>query len=417
MVIALLLAGSMWCFVQRVLIPHQKSVASEFGVPRGILSDLYPRWYGARELLLRHRDPYGPEVTAEIQSGYYGRSLDPVRAADPKDQQRFAYPVYVAFLLAPTVGMDFEHVEALAFWLFVLATVASAMWWLRLLRWDMRSSHMAVFIILLLGSFPAVQGLKLQQLTLLVSAMSACALLLIARGWLFTAGCLLALATIKPHLVALLLLWLFVWIAGNWRERQRLLWGFLATVALLLIASEFVLPGWTPEFWRGMVAYSGYAGGESLLVALTGSMVGGFLTIVAIAFSVLLGWRERRESATSDRWYLTTALVLVVTIVVVPSMATYNQVLLLPAVLLVLRYARELWANRSLGRLPAGLCIALLGWPWLVTALMTLTALVLGTGALMKFWWLPIYPQVLLPLSLLAMVPGLNTVVRSRVPR
>jgi len=51
--------------------------------PRGNLSDLYPRWLGARELLLHGRDPYSPEITREIQRGYYGRELDSSRPNDP----------------------------------------------------------------------------------------------------------------------------------------------------------------------------------------------------------------------------------------------------------------------------------------------------------------------------------------------
>ncbi|MGD1006096.1 MAG: hypothetical protein ABR980_02565, partial [Ignavibacteriaceae bacterium] len=33
-------------------------------------SDLYPRWLGSREALLHHRDPYGADVTREIQTGF-----------------------------------------------------------------------------------------------------------------------------------------------------------------------------------------------------------------------------------------------------------------------------------------------------------------------------------------------------------
>ena len=77
LLLALLFAGSMWFYVQRVLVPYQKADAAAHGRPRGNLSDLYPRWLGARELLLHHRDPYSPEVTREIQIGYYGRPLDP----------------------------------------------------------------------------------------------------------------------------------------------------------------------------------------------------------------------------------------------------------------------------------------------------------------------------------------------------
>src|SRR4051794_38817837 len=103
----LLLAGSMCFYVQRILIPYQRADAASHGRPRGNLSDLYPRWLGARELLLHGRDPYSAEVTREIQAGYYGRQLDPNRDGDPKDQQGFAYPAYVVFLLAPVIKLPF----------------------------------------------------------------------------------------------------------------------------------------------------------------------------------------------------------------------------------------------------------------------------------------------------------------------
>ena len=49
---SLLFAGSMWFYVQRILVPFQNADAKIHGRPRGNLSDLYPRWLGARELLL-----------------------------------------------------------------------------------------------------------------------------------------------------------------------------------------------------------------------------------------------------------------------------------------------------------------------------------------------------------------------------
>ena len=73
--------------------------------------------------MLHHRDPYGPEVTREIQAGYYGRPLEPGRADDPKDQQGFAYPVHVVFLLAPTIGLPFPVVQTGFRWLLVNAAV------------------------------------------------------------------------------------------------------------------------------------------------------------------------------------------------------------------------------------------------------------------------------------------------------
>src|ERR1700756_2839096 len=101
-----MLGASMWFYVQRVLISHQIADAIAHGRPRGNLSDLYPRWLGARELLRHGRNPYSAEITREIQQGYYGRPLDPTRSEDPKDQQGFAYPAYIVFLLAPTVALQ-----------------------------------------------------------------------------------------------------------------------------------------------------------------------------------------------------------------------------------------------------------------------------------------------------------------------
>src|SRR5712691_8830270 len=90
--LALLAAAGMWCYAEFILIPHQRVDSAEKSIPRGNLSDLYPRWLGARELLLHGRDPYSRDISLEIQAGYYGRTLDPSRPNDPKDQQGFAYP-------------------------------------------------------------------------------------------------------------------------------------------------------------------------------------------------------------------------------------------------------------------------------------------------------------------------------------
>ena len=211
----------MWWYVQNVLIPYQRADAAAHGRPRGNLSDLYPRWLGARELLLNHRNPYSPEVTREIEAGYYGRPLDPGRAEDPHDQQGFAYPVYVVFLLAPTAHFPFPVVQEGFRWLLVVLTIASVPLWLAALRWRTSPIITTALVVLTMGSFPAVQGIKLQQLSLLVAALIAACMASIAAGHLVAAGVLLALATIKPQLAAPLAGWLILWgwaIGSNARD-------------------------------------------------------------------------------------------------------------------------------------------------------------------------------------------------------
>src|SRR6266404_4491651 len=209
--VALLCSAGMWMYASRVLIPYHRADAAAHDQPRGNLSDLYPRWLGARELLLHGRDPYSNEVTREIQAGYYGRPLDPSRSGDPKDEERFAYPVYVAFVLAPTVSLPFEIIEKIFFWILLILTIAGVPIWLRILRWSPPPWTVVGLIGFTVGSPAVMQGLKLEQLSLLVAALVFGAVALLVSDRLGAAGCLLAVASIKPQLVWLLLFWLAVW--------------------------------------------------------------------------------------------------------------------------------------------------------------------------------------------------------------
>ena len=109
----LLCSANMWWYwsrLPRVAFVLMKS--TETIRPNG-LTDLYPSWYGSRELLLHHRNPYGVEVSREIQVAFYGKVLDSNIPHEPRDQQRFAYPLYVALFLAPTVNMQFNTVRVI----------------------------------------------------------------------------------------------------------------------------------------------------------------------------------------------------------------------------------------------------------------------------------------------------------------
>src|SRR5215469_14148774 len=149
---------SMWSYTSLILVARQEREAAVYGTPRGNLSDLYPVWLGSRELLLERKNPYGQEVTRAIQAGYYGRALDPLRKQDPTNQQAFAYPVYVAFLLAPTLKLPFPEVQALFRWLLAFVTGLSVFLWLRFLLWRPGWTIKASLVVLALGTFAAVQG-------------------------------------------------------------------------------------------------------------------------------------------------------------------------------------------------------------------------------------------------------------------
>jgi len=395
----------MWWYVQNVLIPYQRADAAAHGRPRGNLSDLYPRWLGARELLLNHRNPYSPEVTREIEAGYYGRPLDPGRAEDPHDQQGFAYPVYVVFLLAPSAHFPFPVVQEGFRWLVVVLTIASVPLWLAALRWRTSPIITTALVVLTMGSFPAVQGIKLQQLSLLVAALIAACMASIARRHLVAAGVLLALATIKPQLSAPLTGWLILWGLGDWQRRKGLIWGFALTLMTLIGAAQFVLPGWISDFYKAVVAYRKYtAGAGSLLDTLITPGWGKVLSLMIVVALACICWRLRREEANSFAFALISSLVLAATVVIVPMVAPYNQALLLPGIFVLVREGAQIWSKNRLARSSCLAAALLVLWPWVATVSLALASIALPTASLESAWAVPLYTSLGIPLGILGLL-------------
>jgi hypothetical protein len=405
LLLALLLAGSMWFYARQVLVAYQLAEAAAYNRPRGNLSDLYPRWLGARELLLNHRDPYSPELTREIQAGYYGRELDPARPGDPRDQQGFVYPVYVVFLLGPLVRLPFPVVQTGFRCLLVVLTAASVLLWLRALNWRPPAATTAILVVLTLGSFPTVQGIELQQLSLVVSGMIAGGAVLLAGDHFLLAGVVLALATIKPQLALPMLAWLILWAASDFRKRAGLLWGFGLTMAILLAGAQYVLPGWMGRFCGAVSAYRQYTdGAPSLLGVLITPVWARILTTLIALALVGVCWLARREPANTPAFAVVSALVLAVTVVVIPTFGPYNQLLLLPGVLLIISNRTTLWNRSVLTRAACVIAGPVFFWPWLAALALTVASFVLPGQSVKQAWVMPLWTILYVPFTVLLLL-------------
>jgi hypothetical protein len=400
LIAATLATASTWFYVNQILKPQQVANAKVHNHPRGNLSDLYPRWLGARELLLHGRNPYSREINLETQEGYYGRVLDPSRPDDPKDQQGFAYPVYVVFILAPLIRFSFHDVQIIFRCLLIGFTAGSILLWLRALRWRLPPLAVAIAMVLTMGSVPAIQGIKLQQLSLLVAALLAASGACIAGGFLFSGGALLALATIKPQLAWPVIVWMVLWALSDWKARRRVVVGFTATMGILLIGAEIVLPGWWRMFLQAIRQYHEYTHNESVLDGIFNWMVGRFGGDVLIALAVLTAgimlWTVRKQPANSPEFGRALALVLALTVLIVPMYAPYNQILLLPAILSLARDRTTLIVTSRAARIMYAATALALTWPWIASMGLTITWLVSPVEAL-KMWILPFYATLTLP--------------------
>jgi Glycosyltransferase family 87 len=399
----------MWFYVDHVYLGHQLAEAAAHDTPQGIFSDFYPRWLGAHELLLHHRNPYSPEVTRDIQIGYYGRPLDPSRPGDPKDQMAFAYPLYVIFLIAPTITFPFASLRVAVHWLFVLLTAASVPLWLGTVRWRVPLVLTAILVTLTVGTLPVVQGIKLEQLTLLVGAMIAGCALLLVSDYLVLAGILLAFATIKPQLVFLMAGWLVVWAFGDYGHRRRFIWSFALSLITLAAAADFVMPGWVGHFVNAMGAYREYTGRPvSILAVFTSSSWGLVLSALILILLAITCWRARHVPSGDPTFSRVSSLVLVATVAVIPMTSLYNQILLLPAVLVLIRYGALLWGKDRLTRVACIIVVSLMVWPWLAALALSLAFLIAPTELAQKYWAAPLWTSMTIPLGVLLLLAQLS---------
>ena len=171
-------------------------------------------------------------------------------------------------------------------------------------------------------------------------------------------------------------------------------------MALLIGGAEFVLPGWIGRFRAAMIAYRQYTGGNSLADVLLTARWGTLLITLALLGLAAVCWRLRSYPADSAEFSLAFSLVLAVTLLVIPMMAPYNQVLLLPAIFLIIRSGKALWRRNSFTRFVCALAIVLVFWPWVAEFGLMLCALVVPPTSLQQAWAVPLYTSLGIPPSI-----------------
>jgi hypothetical protein len=273
-------------------------------------------------------------------------------------------------------------------------------------RWRTSWTTTAVVVFLTLATFPAVQGIRLQQLSLLVAAFIAGSIYLLTKNRQVPAGILLALATIKPQLSLPLAAWLLLWSASRFSARWKFAASFVMTSVALTLAGEVLLPGWIRQFYFAIIAYRNYTQARSILEQLAGRPAGAVLAVIVALAVAWAAWRGRASAADSegasdtDRFCWTTSLVLAATVVIVPSTAPYNQLLLLPGCLLIARTWNDLEQVSVAFRGLRWIATACVVWPWISAAALALASLV--TPVAQRFWQVPLWTSIAIPIPIAA---------------
>jgi hypothetical protein len=299
--------------------------------------------------------------------------------------------------------MPFSAVQSIFRWLLVGLILATIMLWMRFLNWRPSLTTSVAVLALTLGCFPVAQALLLEQLTIVVSVLVAACLVLLMRERFLLAGILLAIASIKPQLVWPLAVWLCLWSLSDWRKRQRFLWGFVATGMLLAIGGEIVLPGWIIRFHTAVEAYRQYTGTQSVIERLTTPTIGTAINDLLLLMIAIVCWRSRKTLSGSTQFAIVSSLVLATTIVTVSTVAPYNQILLIPAALFLVKDWERLWKADTFVRAACFVGSAFVFWPWLSSVGLLIASIFLPPAIVQKAWWVPIASSLAIPPSVLGL--------------
>jgi hypothetical protein len=400
--VSLIVALGVWHWAEHILAPANAVTVLAARRPVGNNSDLYPRWLGARELLLFGRDPYSLEVTREIQKGFYGRVLDPRNPADPIAEESFVYPLYVVFLMAPTVKLPFAMVMSIFRWLLLLAIAGSVPLWMNSVGLRPSWPVLLASTLLAVSSFPAVEEYFQQNLAALVLLFLAAAAAAAVRGRLVLSGFLLALSTAKPDTTGLVILWFLLWAAAKRPERGRLIWSFAGSLTVLVAAGEMISPHWIGRFIGEVRRYAAYGTDPSILRVLLPRWLATLASVALLSTLVGVSWKWRRAPATSQEFGWALSWSAAVTLAVIPKLAAYNQLLLIPSLLMLIRLGN---VPAFMPRALAKAAFACQGWQWLAATGLSIASLAATMPRLRATASLPLATLLALPLlTLLAVI-------------
>lgn len=349
-------------------------------------NDFIPRWVAAR--LAPGVSPYSEQTNQAIQEVIYGQA-----ARATEDQQFFVYPYYALAVFFP-FGLVEDLNLARALWMTALeiALLALAIVSLSLAHWKPSLPLLALLLIFSLAWYHALRALINGNAAALVALFVALALYAIRLKRDALAGVLLALASIKPHMVVLLTPFILLWAIS--RRRWSLVVTILVSHLLFLTVPLLAQRDWIIQNLRQIVTYIEHTRYPIIdspidIFSRTWPGVGvqlQWIFVTLLALLLLLEWW--RALGKDFRWFFWTAcLTLAVTNLIGIPTATVNYVALFPAIVLVLATWHQRW-----------------GWGGRVLAAVTLFALLVGLWVLM-FISLPDQPHVLQPPVMFFPVP------------
>jgi hypothetical protein len=159
------------------------------------------------------------------------------------------------------------------------------------------------------------------------------------------AGVLLALTTIKPQVVLLVVLYVLIW--AIFQRRYRIIAWFFITMALMVACATLLIPDWIMQNLREVMRYPGYNPPGTPASALAtwfpalGPRIGTIISLAVIVIMIVEWWLARHQEYRHFLW--TGCLTLVLSAWSGIQTDPGNFIMMMPAVILFFAILAERW--------------------------------------------------------------------------
>ncbi len=274
-------------------------------------NDFLVHWTGTRNFLVNGISPYSDETALAIQTAAYGR-----KALPGEHELRFAYPFYSTLVFAPfALIADFTLARAIYMTFLEICLILITFASIRLVKWRPKVPSLAILFLFSLTWYHAIRPVINGNAVILVALCLVVCFLAIRDGSDEIAGVILAIATIKPQVVALVVAALIIW--GITQRRYRFIFWFIGSIIFLIVLGIFFIPDWPLQNLREIFRYPGYnppgTPGTALATWLpgTGQRIG-YLLAGVLAIILFIEWwlvLRRRTEPLHQVWVLCLTLV------------------------------------------------------------------------------------------------------------
>lgn len=310
-------------------------------------SDFLFGYVATRLFLKEGLNPYSEDVQIAIQEGFYGR-----QPVDGEDELIFVYPFYSVYMFSPfSLFSDYNLSRALWMTTLEISIILTVIFSIRLVDWRPSSLLLALLLIFSILWYHGLRSIINGNIVVVTTLFVVISLLLMKSEHDFASGIMLALATIKPNVIILLLLFIIIW--SLYSRRWLIIMGIVSGILILIFTSMLFIPDWIIQNVTHVIAYSKYptiaSPGEYLIYLVPG--VGRQLSwLIAIVLGLLLIVEWRASLGKEYRWFLWTAcLTLVIGQWIGITTDPGNYILLLLPLILVLTTLDCRW--RKIGRI------------------------------------------------------------------